>query len=61
MGDEVSVDREDLTQLINTLDQYLDLAWENSDEGHNWPDDVINDFEFDDKFLAEMRKKYDVD
>jgi hypothetical protein len=48
----IEVDIDDLTQLINTLDKYMDLANEN----YNYD----GDFEYDTHFVQEMREKYDV-
>ena len=48
----VAVDIDDLTQLINTLDTYMDFA--------NGNFDYDSDFEFDSQFLQEMREKYDI-
>lgn len=48
----VEVDIDELTQLINTLDKYMDFA--------NGSFNYDGDYEFDSQFLQEMREKYDI-
>ena len=48
----IEVDIDDLTQLINTLDKYMDFA--------NGSFTYDGDYEFDSHFLQEMREKYDI-
>ena len=50
--DVVMVDADDLSQLVNTLDKYMDFA--------NGSFTYDGDYEFDMQFLQEMREKYDI-
>lgn len=61
MNEQVSVDCEDLRQLMALLDGYMDSQWEAANEGKDFTDEYMEEFQDNEKFLAEMRKKYDVE